>query len=185
MNRARLVPAAEDIRANATFDALMWALARPGLVQTLAYPGMLALAESLLDRECTFFCSDQALKDKITATGAQVVPIAKAEYVFISLEDRRQISDLSTLLAGNLLYPDASATIFAPATIGRATGSDIRLRLSGPGVNGSIDISVGGVDPSFWTLRAKAVRYPLGWDVYLTDGDRLVGIPRSTEIEVL
>jgi alpha-D-ribose 1-methylphosphonate 5-triphosphate synthase subunit PhnH len=185
MTQTLLVPTAEDIRANATFDALMWGLARPGLVQTLAYPGMLTLAESLLDRECTFFCADETLKDGIAATGAQAVPIAEAEYVFISLENSEQFSELSNLLAGNLLYPDASATIFAPATVGGATGSDTRLRLSGPGVNGSIDISIGGVDPAFWTLRAKAARYPLGWDVYLADGDRLVGFPRSTEIEVL
>lgn len=185
MNQTLLVPTAEDIRANATFDALMWGLARPGFVQTLAFPGMLALAESLLDRECTFFCSDEALRTEIAATGANSVPIAEAEYVFISLEDGRQFSDLSELLAGNLLYPDASATIFAPAVIGGAPGSGTRLRFSGPGVNGSLDIAIGGVDPAFWTLRAKATRYPLGWDVYLADGDRLVGIPRSTEIEVL
>lgn len=185
MTQTLLVPTAEEIRANATFDALMWGLARPGLVQTLAYPGMLALAESLLDRECTFFCADEALRTGIAATGAQSVPIAEAEYVFISLENGLQFSDLSDLLVGNLLYPDASATIFAPAVIGGATGSGTRLRLSGPGVNGSLDIAIGGVDPSFWALRSKAARYPLGWDLYLADGDRLVGFPRSTEIEVL
>ncbi|WP_368518087.1 phosphonate C-P lyase system protein PhnH [Rhizobium sp.] len=34
-------------------------------------------------------------------------------------------------------------------------------------------------------MRAKAIRYPLGWDLYLVDGRRLLGIPRSTTIEVL
>ncbi|MFS8046120.1 phosphonate C-P lyase system protein PhnH [Rhizobium sp. BR 314] len=29
------------------------------------------------------------------------------------------------------------------------------------------------------------LRYPLGWDLYLVDGKRLLGIPRSTKIEVL
>ncbi|TXI04054.1 MAG: phosphonate metabolism protein PhnH, partial [Rhizobium sp.] len=32
---------------------------------------------------------------------------------------------------------------------------------------------------------ARAIRYPLGWDLYLVDGKRLFGIPRSTKIEVL
>ncbi|WP_145720206.1 phosphonate C-P lyase system protein PhnH [Mesorhizobium tianshanense] len=34
-------------------------------------------------------------------------------------------------------------------------------------------------------MRARAIRYRLGWDLYLVDGDRVVGIPRSTKIEVL
>jgi alpha-D-ribose 1-methylphosphonate 5-triphosphate synthase subunit PhnH len=181
MTQALLLPTAEDSRSNATFDALMWALARPGLVQPLPFPGLFALAESLLDRECTFFCSDERLGTAIAATGAQAVPLVRAEYVFTALDDDRDVSALAGLLHGNLLYPDASATIFAPASIGSGT----RLRLSGPGVNGTIDLSIGGVTPSFWTLRAEAARYPLGWDLYLADGDRLVGIPRSTKIEVL
>ncbi|MEZ2127040.1 MULTISPECIES: phosphonate C-P lyase system protein PhnH [unclassified Sinorhizobium] len=181
MMQTMLVPTAEDLRTNATFDALMWALARPGLIQPLPVPGVLPLAESLLDRECSFFCSDVKLAAQIIRTGADAVSLAEAEYVFTSLEDPRQISALSSLLSGNLLYPDASATIFAPAVIGSGTP----LRLSGPGINGSVDIAVDGVDRTFWTLRNEAIRYPLGWDIYLADGDRLIGIPRSIKIEVL
>lgn len=181
MMQTMLVPTPEDLRTNATFDALMWALARPGLIQPLPFPGLLALAESLLDRECSFHCSDEKLAAEISKTGADAVSLAEAEYVFTSLGDARQISVLSNLLSGNLLYPDASATIFAPAMIGSGTS----LRLSGPGINGSIDIAIGSVDPAFWALRSEAIRYPLGWDIYLADGDRLIGIPRSIKIEVL
>ncbi len=181
MTQTLLLPTDEDIRTNATFDALMWALARPGRVQPLPFPGLLALAESLLDRECSFFCTDERLKAEIVGTGANAVALHQAEHVFASIGDRAEVSALSAMLSGNLLYPDASATIFAPAIIGSGTG----LRLTGPGVNGSIDIAIGGVHPDFWALRAEATHYPLGWDIYLADGASLIGIPRSTKIEVL
>jgi alpha-D-ribose 1-methylphosphonate 5-triphosphate synthase subunit PhnH len=181
MIQAALVPTVAEMRSNATFDALMWALARPGRIQPLPLSGLAVLAESLLDRECTFFCSDEDLHAEIAGTGADAVALAQAEYVFTSLADGRQVAALADALHGNLLYPDASATIFAPATIGSGT----RLRLSGPGIDGTLDIAVGGVDPAFWTLRAEAIRYPLGWDLYLAEAESLVGIPRSTTIEVL
>jgi alpha-D-ribose 1-methylphosphonate 5-triphosphate synthase subunit PhnH len=181
MTQTLLLPTVEDMRTNATFDALMWALARPGRAQPLPFPGLLALAESLLDRECSFFCSDERLKAEIAGTGANAVSLHHAEYVFASVSERADISALSAMLSGNLLYPDASATIFAEAQIGSGT----KLRLTGPGVNGFIDIAVGAVHPDFWALRAEAIHYPLGWDIYLTDGASLIGIPRSTKIEVL
>jgi alpha-D-ribose 1-methylphosphonate 5-triphosphate synthase subunit PhnH len=181
MTQSLLLPTDEDMRSNATFDALMWALARPGRVQPLPFPGLFALAESLLDRECSFFCADERLKADITRTGANAVALPQAEYVFASISDSTAVSALSAMLSGNLLYPDASATIFAQAQIGAGT----RLRLAGPGVNGSIDIDIGGVHPNFWALRAEAIRYPLGWDIYLADGASLIGIPRSIKIEVL
>ncbi|MBB3593607.1 alpha-D-ribose 1-methylphosphonate 5-triphosphate synthase subunit PhnH [Rhizobium sp. BK529] len=181
MNQTLLLPTIEDMRTNATFDALMWALARPGRAQPLPFPGLLALAESLLDRECSFFCFDERLKAEIARTGANAVALPEAEYVFASLGGPAEISTLSVMLGGNLLYPDASATIFAEAQIGSGT----MLRLTGPGVNGSIDIMIGGVHSDFWALRAEAIRYPLGWDIYLADGASLIGIPRSTKIEVL
>lgn len=181
MSQTLLLPTDEDMRSNVTFDALMWALARPGRVQPLPFPGLLALAESLLDRECSFFCSDEGLKSDIARIGAHAVALPQAEYVFASIDDHAEVSALSAMLCGNLLYPDASATIFAQAQIGSGT----RLRLTGPGVNGSVDISIGGVHPDFWALRAEAIRYPLGWDIYLADGESLIGIPRSTKIEVL
>lgn len=181
MSQALLLPTAEDMRTNATFDALMWALARPGRVQPLPFPGLLALAESLLDRECSFYCSNEALKADIARTGANAVALDEAEYVFASVGNQADLFALSTMLSGNLLYPDASATIFAEAQIGSGTG----LRLTGPGINGALDIAIGGVHPDFWTLRAEIIRYPLGWDIYLADGASLIGIPRSTKIEVL
>lgn len=177
-----LLPTADDSRTNATFDELMWALSRPGLVRTLLFAGFETLAESLLDRECTFFvANDAALDQRLADTGARRTALDNAEYVFASLDTEAEVKALSTLRIGSLPYPDEAATLFAPATI----GSGQSLRLTGPGIKDALTIQIGGIDPSFWAMRQKAIRYPLGWDLYLVDADRLVGIPRSTKIEVL
>lgn len=55
------VPDACEARTNATFEALMWALSRPGTVQCLPAPGVAGIAEALLDRECRAFSEDPAL----------------------------------------------------------------------------------------------------------------------------
>lgn len=177
-----LLPSADDSRTNATFEDLMWAMSRPGLIRTLACPGFVALAESLIDRECSFHVDDDPeLSKNLAQTGAREVSNAKADYVFASLGSEQQVAALSELRIGTLSYPDEAATLFASATF----DSGQKLRLSGPGIQDVVILRIGGVHPSFWAMREKAIRYPLGWELYLIDADRLVGIPRSTKIEVL
>ncbi len=177
-----LLPTLDDTRTNATFDELLWALSRPGQLRELPAEGFWPIAESLLDRECSFHVTnDPSLDQRTIATGARRMPLAHAGYVFSSIDSAEKVEALSALQIGSLLYPDDAATLFAPAHF----GSGQRLRLSGPGVKDSLTIEIGGIDPGFWQMRAKAIRYPLGWDLYLVDGKRLLGIPRSTKIEVL
>lgn len=176
---ALVTPTAADLRTSEAFDALMWAMTFPGTPRPVE--GTLALAESLLDRETTFFADDAALAEQLARTGARSAPIARAEYVFASLAAEADVARVAAASAGSALYPDGAATLFAPATLGGGT----RLRLSGPGIKGRTEISVGGIHPSFWDRRARAGRYPMGWDLYLVAGDRVVGIPRSTRVEVI
>lgn len=177
-----LLPTLDDTRTNATFEELMWALSRPGQPRELPAEGFWPLAESLLDRECSFHVtSDPALDLKMTSTGARRMPLADADYVFTAIGSSEAVEALSTLRIGSLLYPDDAATLFAPARF----GSGQRLRLTGPGIKDSVTIEIDGIDRAFWHMRTKAIRYPLGWDLYLIDGRRLLGIPRSTTIEVL
>jgi len=35
-----------------------------------------------------------------------------------------------------------------------------------------------------WTLREQICRFPLGWDTLLVAADRVLGLPRTTQIEV-
>lgn len=177
-----LLPTLDDTRTNATFDALMWALSRPGQLREMPGEGFWTLAESLLDRECSFHAPDEAsLETMLATTGARRLQLAEADYVFAAIDSVEKIEALSSLRIGTLAYPDDAATLFATASFG--TGQ--RLRLTGPGIKDSVTIEIGGVDPEFWQMRRRAIRYPLGWDLYFVDGTRLLGIPRSTTIEVL
>ncbi|MFA6154474.1 phosphonate C-P lyase system protein PhnH [Mesorhizobium sp.] len=181
MGLAMLSPDADEILANAGFDALMWALARPGTVQALPAAGFTAIIASLIDRECTFFTTQDDLSAQLAATGAKPARLGEADYVFAKLAAPHEIAPLARLKQGNLLYPDDSATLIVPARLGEGS----RLQLSGPGIDGAAHVSIGGIDRSFWSLRETLVRYPLGFDLYAVDGMEVIGIPRSTKVEVL
>lgn len=177
-----LLPTIDDSRTNAAFEEMMWALSRPGLVRTLPSGGRAVMAESLLDRECSFHVmNDSDFEQALTRSGARAVSMDAADYVFTTIGTEDEVAALSTLCIGTLAYPDEAATLIAPVRFGFGQG----LRLTGPGIKDSVTIALDGIDPSFWRVREKAIRYPLGFDVYLVDGDDVIGIPRSTKIEVL
>lgn len=181
MSLAMLSPDADEIFANAGFDALMWALARPGTIQALPSSSLTAIIASLIDRECTFYTTEHDLAAPLAATGARPVRLGEADYVFARLGESHEIAPMARLKTGNLLYPDESATLIVPARIGEG----LHLKLSGPGVDGAVQVSIGGIDRAFWDLRETHIRYPLGFDLYVVDGNRVIGIPRSTKVEVL
>ncbi|MHB1104529.1 MAG: phosphonate C-P lyase system protein PhnH [Devosia sp.] len=169
----------EDARAAATFDALMWALSEPGRFRDLPEPGFFPLAAALIDRECTFHAGDEALAARILGLGGIAAPLEMAEFVFTSLDDADTLP--ARLYPGDAIYPDTSATLIAPATFGAGT----RLALTGPGIRTRHEVEIAGIEPAFWFARAATLRYPLGFDIFLVDGVRVIGLPRTTEIEVL
>jgi alpha-D-ribose 1-methylphosphonate 5-triphosphate synthase subunit PhnH len=173
------VPDAFETRTNATFEALMWALARPGTVQNLPAPGMAGIAETLIDRECRVYCDDPALAHRIASLGAAQVSLAQADHCFLALD--QGLDRLAQVAVGSALYPDAGATVVAEARFGQGQ----RLRLTGPGIETSADVALDGIAPGFWALRATLCRYPAGFDLFLTCGARVIGLPRSTAVEVL
>lgn len=177
-----LQPTIDDTRTNTTFEEMMWALSRPGLIRTLPSAGLAPIGESLLDRECTVAVVDDAEFARVLSrTGARSAPLQEADYVVATADTAEKASAFAELRIGTLDYPDQAATLFVPARFGFGA----RLMLTGPGVKDSVTIAVDGIDASFWRVRTEAIRYPLGWDVYLVDGDRVIGLPRSTRIEVL
>lgn len=176
------VPSPEETRCNAAFDALMWALSRPGLVRDLPEPGPAVIAETLLDRECAAFSALDELRPLIARTGAELVPLKQADHVFLGADlTAADIDSLRGLRLGSDLHPEDGATVILPAQIGMGP----RLRLSGPGVDGTIEISLDGLPDALWTRRAEMMRYPMGFDLLILDGQRVLGIPRSTRVEVL
>lgn len=172
-------PSDFEARTNATYEALMWALSRPGKVRRLPQTGQAALIETLIDRECAVYAEDETLRQLARRTGAHLMMPDAADHLFLSavptpafLRDIRQGSDL---------YPEDGATLVMPTTFG--TGS--ALQLTGPGVDGALDVRVGDIPSAFWAERQLIMRYPMGFEIFLLGEDQVIGLPRSTKIEVL
>lgn len=173
------IRSADEARANAGFETLMWALSRPGHIKALPYSGEASLIDALIDRECRVFCADPLLMPQILQTGAEIAMLDTADHVFAgTLKD---VSVLRELQIGSDLYPDDGSTLIVHATLGEGA----KLRLRGPGVDGSCDVSIGGLPEGFWEMRKQVMRYPTGFELLLVDGDQLMAIPRSTDVEVL
>lgn len=60
----------------------------------------------------------------------------------------------------------------------------LALRLTGPGIKDTAQLRVSGLDREFFTVRDRLVAdFPAGIDVlFVTDGGRVAGLPRTTAI---
>ncbi len=174
---AHPTPSDFEARTNATYDALMWALSRPGLARELPAPGQAGVIETLIDRECAVYCEDAGMAELAARTGAEMVAPEKADHLFLT----QPPVQLMGLRQGSDMYPEEGATLVIPATFG--TGD--RLRLTGPGVDGEVEFTLSGITHAFWAERQRVMRYPMGFEVFLLDGTSVIGIPRTTVVEVL
>lgn len=176
---AHPAPSAFEARSNATYEALMWALSRPGLIRKMPVPGQGPVIEALLDRECRVYCDGPNQADLVARTGAQQVAPQHADHLF--LDSLPGLDLLSRINLGSDLYPDEGATLVCNAALERGP----RLRLTGPGCNGVVEVQVDGLPDGFWQARARTMRYPMGFELFLIDGADVLGVPRSCQVEVL
>ncbi|NDJ62218.1 MAG: phosphonate C-P lyase system protein PhnH [Chloroflexi bacterium] len=170
-----------------TFLALMNAFSYPGRTYELPLPadaafadGAQAIADALLDLETSYHTPDTDLVAKLAQTSARALPVARATYHFYPTIDDAALADIREAHVGTMLYPDQAATLI----IGCQLNAGNPLRWTGPGINGERRISIDGLPEAFWSLRQTAIRYPLGWDVVLLAGQIVVGLPRSTRIDL-
>jgi len=171
------LPSPAETVENATFDALLWALSRPGLARALPAPGEAPIIAALLDRECRAFSADPLLVPEIMRTGAEIAELDKADHVFLGA--MTSADAIAALDIGSDLYPDNGATAIIRATF----GSGPALRLSGPGVDGQVTVQIDGLPDGFWAARVARLRYPMGFDLFFVDGAQVLGLPRSTIVE--
>lgn len=170
---------AAEVQANTTFSALLWALSRPGIPQSLPYPGEGPAIDALLDRECRAYSADPTLLPELMRVGAEISEINAAHYVFLGkLHSLQLLEDIQT---GSDLYPDKGALVLIRAQIGN--GSE--LRLTGPGIDNDVILRINGLPDGFWQQRNALMRYPKGFDLILLDDANVTGVPRSTIVEVL
>ena len=170
-------------RTQQTFAALMWALSYPGRPQTLAGTGLARfelIAEALIDLETSYYTADQELAQRLRFTGARAYPPATAQYQFYPVLTSSDLDSVADAPVGTYAYPDEGATI----VVGCTAGEGDMVSLSGPGIQHPLRLQVAGLPSRFWHVREQAIRYPLGWDIFLVTADSVIGVPRSTIVEV-
>lgn len=173
----------QEARTRETFLALMWALSHPGRAHTLPQDAPLhAIAETLLDLETSYYTPDADLSAALARTGARELEPDRAAYHFYPALTDDLLEIVRQASVGTMLYPDQAATL----VIGCRFGSGRDLTLSGPGIPAgeTVSIQVGHLPDGLWMLRDEKIHYPLGWDVFLIDGDQVVGLPRTTQVVV-
>lgn len=166
------------------FRSLLHALSRPGSEHPLhpLYGSVLMAAASLLlYPEVTFFEDADVDWPLVQAlTGSARSGAEAADYLFF---DDPSLQGLRGAKTGDSRNPDSSATLlFRCQDLHRGS----RVQLSGPGIDGSLEILL-PVSRSFLDLRAvKNRQSPAGLDCFfLSDKNEVMGIPRSTLVKIL
>lgn len=179
------------------FRLLLDALARPGRIFSIenalpdydavstgvplaAYASMLALA----DYSTPVFLQQEnrALSDALRFhTGAPLAARA-ADAVFAYVHDASALPSLEDFSLGSAESPETAATLFVRVE-SLSAGAPSMWR--GPGIQNAHSVAIAGLREGFWAERAAlASRFPCGIDCYFVAGGSLVGLPRTTEVEV-
>jgi alpha-D-ribose 1-methylphosphonate 5-triphosphate synthase subunit PhnH len=178
------MPTRSDFEAqtHATFDCLMWALAYPGRVSQLVLPATLspfaAIAYALLDLETSAYSDDPALQKVLSAIGAKQKPSEQAHYLFFQQLPTPEV--LRGIRRGTPLMPETAAMLVLATRFGVGQ----KVRCTGAGVQSSQEFMV-DLPPEFFAVREEVIAFPIGWDVLLLDGANVIGLPRTTRIEVI
>ena len=180
--------------AQATFRALMDALANPGQLQSLAAPleapaglapELAAVALTLCDHDTNVWLDPELMETEPilawmrfhTAAPLTTDP-SRAAFAFVSSAEA--LPGLDQFALGTDEYPDRSTTIAlsVPSLTG---GADLVLR--GPGINDHWHIAPQGLPAGFlaqWVDNRG--QFPRGVDLLLLGDGQVLGLPRTTRI---
>lgn len=180
--------------AQATFRAVMDALARPGLPRPLTpgltpptplTPELAAVALTLTDADTPVWLDAGLAAAPAVATYLRFhtgAPLTEdpAEAAFALISDPARCPPLSTFAPGTPAYPDTSTTlVFALKTITEGA----QLSLTGPGIRGTTRVALAPLPEGFVAQIAEnRAGFPLGVDMILTAPGRVAGLPRSTVV---
>ncbi|MBC7802281.1 MAG: phosphonate C-P lyase system protein PhnH [Candidatus Parcubacteria bacterium] len=179
--------------SQAAFRSSLAALSAPGTIVALgagleAIAGLHAAASALLlallDQDTRLWLSPGLSAGRTAAslkfhTGCALAA-APGEADFALVAAPEELPSLASFNAGSDEYPERSATVLlqVPAL---ATGG---WRLTGPGVKDEARLSVPALGAAFLTQwERNHSRFPRGVDLFLTSGEQLCCLPRTTRIE--
>jgi alpha-D-ribose 1-methylphosphonate 5-triphosphate synthase subunit PhnH len=141
------------------------------------YPTFLAVAMTLLDNEVSFHvCGNHPFADEIASlTLAKKVDIENADFIFTSNPNVIECA-IENAKYGTLTDPHKSATVI----IQNDGKPNCRLTLSGPGINGQIEVATTQIAKDAVAIRdAQNYEYPQGIDLlFISGAGELLAIPR-------
>lgn len=187
-----LAPGFSDPPTNAqtVFRQLLAAMASPGRIEHLVAaptlsplpnPAAAAVALTLFDFETSVHIGED-LADAGTRAwlkfhcGCKLTPDpAAADFALCT---PASLLSLNAYQLGDPKYPDRSTTVIV--ALDRLEGG-MPVTLRGPGLRAPARIAPLGLEPGFWAARADLrPLFPLGIDLILVGGDRLMALPRTT-----
>jgi alpha-D-ribose 1-methylphosphonate 5-triphosphate synthase subunit PhnH len=180
--------------SQAAFRGCLSALATPGTVVNIGaglepLPNLDAAASALLlallDQDTRLWLSPGAAAGGAAAnlkfhTGCSMAAFPR-EADFALVAGVEELPPLEAFSAGSREYPERSATIVLQVPAILESG----WRLTGPGIRDEVRLSVPALGDGFlqqW--EHNRARFPRGVDLYLSCGDLLCGLPRTTRIEI-
>jgi alpha-D-ribose 1-methylphosphonate 5-triphosphate synthase subunit PhnH len=114
-------------------------------------------------------------------TGAPLVDTPR-QAAFAYLHDAAAMPALEQFALGEPESPELAATLLVRVT---ALTGGTPLTLRGPGIETTQVIAPAGLPERFWRERAElAPLFPCGIDCYFVCGDTLMGLPRTTQVEL-
>jgi alpha-D-ribose 1-methylphosphonate 5-triphosphate synthase subunit PhnH len=167
------------------FRELVEAMSRPGEVRDLAAwtdgaPAARAVLAALLDGETSLADPHDCLHEsEWPLLQARRADAQSARYV---LADGSRAPAFEPCV-GKLESPELGATlVLAVQAVGAGA---LRVRLSGPGIEGNRELNVGGLHAGWLAQRALWVDgFPLGVDMILADAGRIAALPRTARLVV-
>jgi|SRR6266702_4120442 len=180
------------------FRSLLDALSRPGKIVSIdtvvpalaneqeahvplaAYAALLALADYstpvLLQHQ------HRSLSDALRFHNGAPVTNDCSEAVFAYLDDPGSLPSLDEFSLGEPETPETAAMLFIRVD---SLVDGMPTTWSGPGIRDSQTVRISGVPASFWHERAQpASEFPCGIDCYFVHGGSVIGLPRTTHVEV-
>lgn len=180
--------------AQATFRAVLAAMAHPGRIEEIAAapeapaplsPAAGAVLLALADLDAPVWLDDTLAADEVAAwlrfhTGATIISEPRdASFAAVGALDR--VDGFETFSVGTAEYPDRSTTVIAEV---EDLEGGTPLTLSGPGIDEARRFAPESLGAGFVAAwRANRALFPLGVDLVLTCGNRVAALPRSVMIE--
>jgi alpha-D-ribose 1-methylphosphonate 5-triphosphate synthase subunit PhnH len=169
----------------ATFRALLDAMSRPGTVESAPERADHAVVATLVDHEITVATDDDRLREALASEG-RLDAAAPAEADIVHARDPGFV-DIRECNRGSLVEPSDGATVVYRVD-GLAEGGvdDLTtVSISGPGVDGTAELSVDLPATVFEAIGAAQSTYPRGVDAVFAADDAVAAVPRSATIELL